>query len=268
MEEVRYQCLRPAQIVKRVKECPIAYIPLGNLEWHGFHLPMGVDSFLAEELAIRCARLGGGLAMPALHWGDNRIEGIIDADVHPEEIAAAMEWKPDACSLSKWRQDEFFQNRLYLDLLLHILNQCENYGFKVATLLCGHAPHTSRAAQACLEYNTVRSKTGRMLAWNTLALLHYADQYPGWVGGHATYEETSQMLYAHPGLVDLTSLPEDGSLPLGTFGPKAANDADPAFGEESLRFAAEDIAAEAKKRLNNQAPYRKLGSTIRIKIEP
>jgi len=92
-EEVRYQCLRPAQIVERIKACPIAYVPLGNLEWHGFHLPMGVDSLLAEKLAILCARFGGGLVMPPLNWGDNRVKDIVDATVNPVEISAVMNWE-------------------------------------------------------------------------------------------------------------------------------------------------------------------------------
>ena len=41
MSEVRYQMLRPEQIVARRKECPVVYIPLGTLERHG-------DSLLEE----------------------------------------------------------------------------------------------------------------------------------------------------------------------------------------------------------------------------
>ena len=53
MEEVRFQYLRPAQITKRRKECSVAYIPLGTLEWHGLHNPMGTDGLQAEEIAVR-----------------------------------------------------------------------------------------------------------------------------------------------------------------------------------------------------------------------
>ena len=68
-EEVRFGYLRPKDMIKRREECPIAYIPLGILEWHGFHNPLGVDSFTSEHLAVLCAKTGGGLAMPPLHWG-------------------------------------------------------------------------------------------------------------------------------------------------------------------------------------------------------
>jgi creatinine amidohydrolase len=61
MSEVRYQMLRPAQIVARRKERPVVYIPLGTLEWHGEHNPLGADALQAEGLAILCAQKGGGL---------------------------------------------------------------------------------------------------------------------------------------------------------------------------------------------------------------
>ena len=33
MPEVFYHMLRPAQIVARRKECPVAYVPIGTIEW-------------------------------------------------------------------------------------------------------------------------------------------------------------------------------------------------------------------------------------------
>ena len=66
MQEVRFQYLRPGQIVERRNECPVVYIPLGTLEWHGLHNPIGADALQAEELAIRCARKGG-VAFPPVY---------------------------------------------------------------------------------------------------------------------------------------------------------------------------------------------------------
>lgn len=61
MEEVRYQYLRPDQIVMRREAFPVAYVPLGCLEWHGPHNPLGADAMQAEALAILAAQKGGGL---------------------------------------------------------------------------------------------------------------------------------------------------------------------------------------------------------------
>ncbi|NLX42186.1 MAG: creatininase family protein, partial [Chloroflexi bacterium] len=32
-ETVRYERLRPAQIVARREACPVAYLPIGTIEW-------------------------------------------------------------------------------------------------------------------------------------------------------------------------------------------------------------------------------------------
>lgn len=39
--EVRYHMLRPKQVVDRRRRCPVVYIPIGTLEWHGLHNPLG-----------------------------------------------------------------------------------------------------------------------------------------------------------------------------------------------------------------------------------
>ena len=40
---VEYIKLTPTDFRIRIAEAPIAYLPLGTLEWHGEHLPLGSD---------------------------------------------------------------------------------------------------------------------------------------------------------------------------------------------------------------------------------
>jgi creatinine amidohydrolase len=42
-EEVLYERLTPVDFESRVEAAPIAYLPLGTIEWHGPHLPLGSD---------------------------------------------------------------------------------------------------------------------------------------------------------------------------------------------------------------------------------
>ena len=249
VEEVRFSYMRPAQMIKRRDECPIAYIPLGNLEWHGFHNPFGTDSFTAEHLAILCAQTGGGIAMPPLHWGDNRLKGLIDASLtEHEEIALAMGCDPEANTIARWEQDEQEQDKLFHDLLLHILNQTENYGFLVAVFVCGHYPHVDRATNAAIEYNRGTDKTGKMHVWATVEYLHLLDRYQR-VGGHSSGWETSYLLASNPECVDLSVLPPRGEKLLGVFGEMPPHDADAEFGKKLYREAAELITKEALIRL-------------------
>src|SRR3989337_1735559 len=53
----RYAELRPAQLSHRLELVPVAIVPWGALEWHGPHLPFGLDGLVAEAF---CERLAEG----------------------------------------------------------------------------------------------------------------------------------------------------------------------------------------------------------------
>ena len=57
---VQFELMRPAQIVERRRRCPVVYLPIGPLEWHGPHLPMGTDGIHAHRVAVEVARRVGG----------------------------------------------------------------------------------------------------------------------------------------------------------------------------------------------------------------
>jgi len=63
-EAVQFELMRPPQIVEARRRCPVAYLPLGPLEWHGPHTPMGTDAIHAHRVAVETARRvsHGGLA--------------------------------------------------------------------------------------------------------------------------------------------------------------------------------------------------------------
>src|SRR3954468_12017512 len=62
--EVRLVRLRPAGIEAAIARAPIAWIPLGALEFHAPHLPNGTDGFTAHAIAVRAARRAGGVVLP------------------------------------------------------------------------------------------------------------------------------------------------------------------------------------------------------------
>ena len=64
MEEVRFDRMVPKTIVARRRECNLAYLPVGSLEWHGSHMPFGTDYMTVGYLAEEAARRFGGVAFP------------------------------------------------------------------------------------------------------------------------------------------------------------------------------------------------------------
>ncbi len=65
--ETRYERLHPAELRAVLEESPLAFVPIGTLEFHGEHLPAGVDSFEAHALCQRAARLSGGVVLPPVY---------------------------------------------------------------------------------------------------------------------------------------------------------------------------------------------------------
>lgn len=67
--EVFYENLCPKGFRKRLDEMPIAYLPLGTLEWHGPHLPLGADGIQSKGLFKIMAEEVGGLFCRLFLWG-------------------------------------------------------------------------------------------------------------------------------------------------------------------------------------------------------
>ncbi|MCK4988847.1 MAG: creatininase family protein, partial [Bacteroidales bacterium] len=57
---VEYIKLTPTDFRIKIAEAPIAYLPLGTLEWHGEHLPLGSDGMQSFSFMKDLARDAGG----------------------------------------------------------------------------------------------------------------------------------------------------------------------------------------------------------------
>jgi len=65
----RFETLRPDELREAVNASPVVYWPLGLLEHHGWHLPVGYDGIKADRLCQRMAERTGGLILPTMWWG-------------------------------------------------------------------------------------------------------------------------------------------------------------------------------------------------------
>jgi len=259
-EEVRYQMLRPAQAIARRKACPVVYIPLGTLEWHGPHNPLGTDILCAEGLAVLCARTGGGLVFPALSFGENRLECLVDSTARDrEEIAGEMELPPENFTPERQPFTQVEQSLNYQRLLLHILAEAETLGFELAVFVAGHAPLADHARAAVLLHNqrARRRPGGRgegMLAWAFWETALVRERYRG-LGDHGAGWETSHNLALNPETVDLSVLPPRGGRLVHVAGRIAPQDATAEFGRETLAAAAEIVVQEVRHRLAHKKQY-------------
>src|SRR5947207_13170031 len=69
--KVEYELMTPDEVIAAREKTPVAFVPVGPIEWHGPHLPLGTDGLHARGVAVRAARIVGGVVLPTLYaWTD------------------------------------------------------------------------------------------------------------------------------------------------------------------------------------------------------
>ncbi|HPY94792.1 MAG TPA: creatininase family protein [Clostridia bacterium] len=263
MEELEIRMLRPHQLKERMAVCPVAYIPLGVLEWHGEHAPFGADTLQAEGIARACAAQGG-VVYPPLYYGlmQGRMETI--PSLQPG-ILNYMGWERERFDYTRMMDSPYGERENYVRLLSHILNEAEAFGFKLAVFVCGHYPLIDMARAAVLLHMDARKFAGGkgMLAWAFADFLLVKDRYPK-AGDHGANWETSHLMHLHPETVDLSLVKEKPEELIGvmiTDRSPAASTAE--FGKEIIDYAVEKALAEVNNRLKNPGRYLSHGGALR-----
>ena len=223
MEKVRYSDLLPCEFRERLAARPVAYLPLGTLEWHGEHLPLGGDAIQSEGLMRECAKRFGGIVMPPIHLGPDRawdqgngqvLQGMDYADTTDPQrpLDGSCYWVP---------------NNVFSLMIDAILVQLKRSGFE-AVFADGHGPSRWSWVE---ELDERESRFGIKLLGVTKEIVE-----KGWLSqlDHAGRNETSLMLNFRSDLVDLSQLSEDRSeWPQGV-GGEDPRDASSAYGKECI----------------------------------
>lgn len=79
---VEYAKLTPSDFRQKIAKAPIAYLPLGTIEWHGEHLPLGSDGLQSLEFMKLLAENVGGIVMPILFLGPDSLIQKNGKDLH------------------------------------------------------------------------------------------------------------------------------------------------------------------------------------------
>jgi creatinine amidohydrolase len=189
---VAYQQLLPYQFKERIEHCPLVYVPVGSLEWHGEHMALGNDTIKMHALCCEAARLGGGIVFPPLFYGIPYMVDYGSAYQHSANLPVT---------------------RAFLkDLLNTTLNGLENVGFRAAILATGHTCPEQRD----LMREIAREYQGSMHVYGTDDM-EWADDMD-FTSDHAAKWETSILWYLRPELVDIYRLPKDTSVSLEGIG--------------------------------------------------
>jgi creatinine amidohydrolase len=202
--EVRYEYLRPGEIIERRKAFPLAYLPLGTLEWHGPQNPVGLDGLKAHGLSVRAAGESGGVVFPVVWYGEHRESHLMEINTSVgADIRDRMELPHENFAPGYTGAGTVFQQAQdYLALLWKITCQVKSLGFGAVIFFNGHYPlsHYGRfiehLARRHLGLKTWAGHEGELLT---------AAGDPGH-GDHGGKWETSLMMSVDADSVDLDEL--------------------------------------------------------------
>jgi creatinine amidohydrolase len=184
---VQYELLRPSEVKALQEQCPIVYVPVGSLEWHGVQNPLGTDGLKAHAICCEAALRYGGVVLPTLYLGilgDSRGWG-------PEGWSGFTVTANDQASM---------EETIYRTARGLVAN-----GWKVLVGVTGHDVEPQRDAihdgiqRACRESDATGFGIMEGENWHGGTSMQYRMD-------HAGAWETSVMLYAYGERVSLEEL--------------------------------------------------------------
>lgn len=186
------ELLRPGQIAAEMARCPRVWLPLGTIEYHSLHLPVGLDGLQAHGLCLDAAAIAGGLVYPPLWWGTGGGHGA-----YPWTVML-----PDAVEIAA--------------ILRFTLSRLATLGVRQAVLFTGHFADEQLVmiADIAAGWNT----TGGPL--RAMALGVNGNSGAPLPPDHAGLFETTLLAAFQPQTVDMAALPlahpdEAGEDPFG-----------------------------------------------------
>lgn len=200
METHQITYLRPEQVIKEMQRRPLVYLPIGPLEWHGPHLPLGVDPLNAENAALLAARRTGGLVFPTLYWGTERerdAEMLGWLGLDQDSYVVGMDFPANQLP-SMYCSEEIFALLVREQLRLVV-----RMGFRLIILVTGHAATNQIEVLQRLAVEFSAESQARVI----VVLPFVTNQSGVMEVGHASLIETSVMQALYPETVRLENLP-------------------------------------------------------------
>jgi len=247
-EKVLYEELTPSEFSARLADCPVAYLPLGTIEWHSNHLPLGSDGLQSEDFFKRLAAEVGGIVLPKLFIGPDGYDTLIsDHEYYGMDCGKIFS---DQCTYeiqqltgsAYWVSDSTFDN-----MMNGIMKQLSRAGFKIV-VAHGHGPSTGYIGAHAQEFKD-RYNLTVMNCWgkDSADLCLQCD--------HAGANETSIMMYVRPELVQMSNLPQDTAIwPMGMLGKDPRTHASKKYGKSIVDFEINKMAAVIRDELKKKLP--------------
>ena len=175
------------QVEEYLKTSDAIVIPVGSLENHGLHMPLGTDFLIPDQIAKLIDQRSGLMVAPTVNYG-----ATDDLSGFTGTVSIGVEG--------------------LIQLLRAVCDQLYRHGFRHFLILNGHGGNTA-AIQAVGSYLYRKGAYLANLNWWLMA----GQLNPEWAGGHGGGEETAAVMAVDPSLIkyEYLNLPEGVRNDLG-----------------------------------------------------
>ena len=140
MRTVQLEYLRPGEIRAEQQRISLVYLPVSPVEWHSYHMPMGTDALIAQEVARRAAAITGGIVAPTLFVGTERNDARqmltnLGVPHQPDDFIIGMDFAANIVP-SMYHHEEVFAV-----IVREQLRLLAKMGFQMIVIINGHGAH-------------------------------------------------------------------------------------------------------------------------------
>jgi creatinine amidohydrolase len=204
MPTVQYELLRPQEIVRERLRLPLVFLPIGPLEWHGPHLPLGMDGLHAHTVAVETAQRTGGVVLPTYFIGTETVRPTAGGPQSSTVLGFAgterivgMDFPENPV------KSLYFEEGVFAVTVRELLRLAARDGYRLIVIVNGHGAVNHQRALRRLADEASDPPRARVVF--TMAFLPAEPPFSD--PGHAEKVETSIVLATRPELVDLAALP-------------------------------------------------------------
>jgi creatinine amidohydrolase len=193
---MHWEELTATDFARAVQDTGVCVLPLGVVEKHSEHLPLGTDFLVAHAIACRAAEREAAVVFPPFYFGQ-----IYEARCFPGTVT--------------------LRPTLLFDLLQSVLDEIGRNGFEKIVLFNGHGGNTHLLrflAQASLWEQKPYSLYLPQEFVSPEGRKEIEALRDTTFGGHACEVETSMVLALYPELVRMERVPEEPAASLNRMG--------------------------------------------------
>jgi len=221
--KVRYELMLGREATEAISARPVAFLPVGCLERHGDHLPMGLDIIKAHRACCVAAQALGGVVFPPHFY----------SGVHAMTEEQIRHFTGD------W--GNIYTDATAEEHLLDVIRQIRIAGIRALVLYTGHYAVSQGEMVARIGDRFADERDFAVIPFSELMILK---------GDHAGVSETSLLLYLDRPLVDMTRIGEINYRDHGWSDETTPEKASAARGEAEM----EQVLAHLEKEIAKHLP--------------